>query len=276
MKPINVKGKGRHYRSPETRNLLPSVTNILGCYPKQRVLVPWAANQQKELDVEAAFEVYQARKEFRDAEHFRQVLDEHIGKRRKHKTELAKAGDIGTVVHEAIACDLKRELGLTIEDNPTLDGPALNSYISFQKWWAECEVEPIEVETFVFSDEMGIAGTTDLVAKVGLNSALFAHLSPIQADLRKIVKLGQTVTMDVDFKTGKGIYQDQWLQLAAYMACLQSMAILDDDSWGMIVRLPKVADDPGFEIGLLPPWDRQRKLEAFLAVKTIWEDIHNG
>jgi hypothetical protein len=143
MKPYNIKGKGRHYPHPELGKAKPlvSVTNILSCWPKP-LLVPWAAKMQKELDVEAAYELYNSHMEFRDAAHFAKALDDHIGKRRKHKTELKKAGEIGGAVHKTIDCRIKTSMGLSCPDPPTLEGAALWAYMSFETLWLDLEVTP--------------------------------------------------------------------------------------------------------------------------------------
>ena len=72
-KPYIVKGKGRHYKSPSTGKDLPSVTNILSCYPKQDALVRWSANQQKKLDVAASYELLRSGNCPTDPEGFREL-----------------------------------------------------------------------------------------------------------------------------------------------------------------------------------------------------------
>jgi hypothetical protein len=52
------------------------------------------------------------------------------------------------------------------------------------------------------------------------------------------------------------------------------MDLADEHTWGIIFRLPKVEDDPEFEVALMPPWEREKYFQAFLAAKTIWEIEH--
>ena len=83
--------------------------------------------------------------------------------------------------------------------------------------------------------------------------------------------------MVIDVKTGKGVYPDMLLQLAAYTEAAIEMGELKAkvDPWGMILRLPKNEKDPEFEVRFLRPEHRRQKLETFLAVKKVWEDMHN-
>jgi len=301
MKPFNVKGKGRHYKSPTTNQNLPSVTNILDCYPKQHALVHWSANRQKMFDVNAATELYSqlaAGLEFSSADAYRKRLDEYIGKQRAHITELEKAGAIGSRIHKAVEANMKAAIsdygkatGLIAESAKQrpqllvkpddLDGAALWAYMAFEDWWNQCSITPLQSEIFLYSDEYGYAGTTDLIAEVVIDEPLLKRVAPKYRSTKLVSCMGQEVTAVVDFKSGKGVYPDMLLQLAAYIEAWDERGEvrpgqLLSDTWGMIVRLPKTEDDPEFEIRLLHPDDRPQKLDTFLAVKKIWEDKHNA
>lgn len=276
MKPFNVKGKGRHYKSPTTNQNLPSVTNILDCYPKQHALVHWSANRQKVFDVNAAYELFRSGEQFADADHFKKTLDEYIGRQRAHVKELEKAGNLGTRIHKAIESNMKMILDVPHEHRmipEELEGVALWAYMAFEDWWKECEIKPLEAEIFLHSDELGYAGTTDLVAEVTITEPLLKRVAPKYRSAELVTYLGKTVKCVVDYKTSKGIYDDMFLQLAAYVEAWDES---DIDTWGMIVRLPKTEDDPEFEVRFLMPRHRQQKLDTFLAVKKIWEDKHNA
>lgn len=288
MKPFNVRGKGRHYKSPTTGQNLPSVTNILDCYPKQHALVHWAANRQKAFDVQAAFELYVSGRQFEDGKAYMKALDEYIGKQRAHVKELEKAGDLGTQIHKAIESDMKEILGIDFQRHPELEGPALWAYMAFQDWWDECDIAPLASELFVHSDELGYAGTVDLAAEVVITEPLLRRVAPKYRTAELMSHMGQRVNCIVDMKSSKGIYDDMFLQLAAYITAFREhsrqligTSYIDiagggPDLWGMIVRLPKTEDDPEFEVRLLMPRHRQQKLDTFLAVKKIWEDKHNA
>ena len=170
MKPFNERGKGRHYKSPTTGQNLPSVTNILDCYPKQHALVHWAANRQKAFDVWAAYELHLRVESgaiaFANAEAYKKALDDYIGRQRAHVNELEKAGALGTKIHKAVEANMKIILGEDYEAQPDLEGAVLWAFMAFEDWWNQCSITPLQSEIFLCSDEYGYAGTTDLIAWV--------------------------------------------------------------------------------------------------------------
>jgi len=272
MKPFNVKGKGRHYKSPTTNQNLPSVTNILKCYPKQEPLVRWAASIQITHDVQASYEFNHPGRQFEDAESYKAAFKEYIGTP-QHRRKLKKAGNIGKEIHKAIEADMKAILGQEAEPQEELEGAVLWAYMAFQDWWSQCDITPLESELFVHDDELGYAGTTDLAAEVVITEALLKRVAPKHRSDELVSHIGSQVTAIIDFKSGKYVYDDMPLQLAAYIEAWEGS---DLDTWGMILRLPKTEEDPEFEVRMLMPRHRQQKLETFLAVKKIWEDKHNA
>jgi predicted RecB family nuclease len=103
-------------------------------------------------------------------------------------------------------------------------------------------LEPLWIEQVVWSDRHRYAGTVDLVARVE----------------------GRLTV--VDYKSGKRVYQEAHLQLAAYAAALAEMGH-EDCPHGCIVRLPKVAEDV-FEVVPCPP--RDQLLPVFLHLRAVW------
>ena len=278
MKPFNIKGKGRHYPHPihGEAKPLPSVTNILGAYPKQLFLTPWAAKKQNELACEKSAEVYEwaVARRITDGKQFARELEAHIGKERKHKTEFERAGEIGTKVHGAIEFFIKNQMGLPCEEPETLEGEAMHSYMAFDDFWFQARPRPLYSELFVWNDTDEHAGTTDLVAEIEITKDLVSRINSRFKDPRVAGFIGQTVRADIDFKTSTGIYADTMLQLAAYLDSLEKMSILGNEAWGMVVRLPK--DGEKWEVAFLHPDDRAKKYEAFMAVKRVWEDMHGA
>lgn len=65
--------------------------------------------------------------------------------------------------------------------------------VAFQGFLRMCAPVPLHVEATVYSEKHGYAGTTDLIAS-----------------------LADGLTYDIDFKTSKGVYPENGLQLAAY------------------------------------------------------------
>lgn len=119
-----------------------------------------------------------------------------------HWKELAY---IGTVTHAAILADLS---GRTAES--VLDGVdkltrdvAENCYISFMAWRKQHDLKPIALEKLLVSETWSYGGTPDFIGYVD-----------------GVLEL-------VDFKTGKGIYDSAFVQLAGYAALLVENKIID-------------------------------------------------
>lgn len=227
-------------------DLYPSVTHVLGCINKP-ALVNWAANTERTLVSEAACKLYEhcctlAAPMQRAAFAFNLAL--MLGKEKAHQKELAKAGDIGTQAHKLIEWTMRTALKAEAGQKPVVSDKALWAFMAFEDWARSVALKPILIERTVFSKVHRYAGTMDLLARV--NGA---------------------ITL-VDFKTGKGIYPESFLQSAAYSVALVEMGYAMPTA-GLIVRLPKVDTDPEFETKEVPPV--ADLLPVFLATKTLWE-----
>ena len=73
-----------------------------------------------------------------------------------------------------------------------------------------------------------------------------------------------------DWKTGKAVYYEAHLQNAAYRVAVREMGIADPKA-GLILRLPKTKEEPGFEA--VPARDERQCFEVFLAAKKLWQDM---
>lgn len=251
---VEIKGAGRHYQIPTTGAIYPSVTTILDAVGKP-ALVPWAANQERTLVMEAAAKLWgelvaSSAKPERSA--YVTMLSDRLGKEKAHTKELAKAAEIGTQAHRYIEWTLKKELGqLVTGGTPPMSPKAMLAYQAFNEWRGRVQLMPRRIEQTVWSTTHGYAGTLDLLATMTVNGV------PCPAVL--------------DWKTGKGIYPEALLQNAAYVAALVEMGHAKGPVHGVIVRLPKVDKDPEPEIRIIPPDAQAQLLEVFLAVKRLWE-----
>jgi len=115
---------GRWYQTPEGA-WVPSVTNILGCYPKGQGFDRWQAEQGGYVEAIAK----------RDA-----------------------AGARGTLVHDAIAALIAGETVQLPEDTDPKAGKFIEGFIN---WWQEFQPKVIASEIFLVGD--GYAGTCDLI-----------------------------------------------------------------------------------------------------------------
>ncbi len=96
------------------------------------------------------------------------------------------AADHGTDVHLRIAAYVGNEC----QNNALDDDPVVTA---FRAWQGSAQFVPIASEKFVFSLEHGYAGTADLIG---------------------MVRKGELALLDI--KTGRGVYPEYKLQLAAY------------------------------------------------------------
>lgn len=248
-KPVRKDGPaGRFYQVPGEPEPYPSVTHILQAIGKP-ALINWAANQERTLVSEAAADLFQ---QF-SAEIVPPVMPRasylatllaKLGQVKAHQKELAKAGEIGTQTHKLIEWTMRTAIGADAGPKPVVNEKALWCFMAFEDWAKSVNLKPVLIEQTVFSKVHQFAGTMDLLARV------------------------HGVLTLVDFKTGKAIYPEAFLQSAAYQVALIEMGYVSPAA-GLIVRLPKVDTDPAFEVQTVPPVDEL--LPVFLAVKDLWK-----
>lgn len=225
---------------------LPSVTHILQCIGKP-ALINWAANQERTLVKDAAADLYEDLAKLpmpMGRSTYIATLEGRIGKQKAHRRELEKAGEIGTQVHQLIEWNLRKQLGQQVGPEPRVVDDARWALMAWQDWANSVDLIPKYIEQKVFSRVHGYAGTMDLLALVN-----------------GVEKL-------IDFKTGKAIYAEAFLQNAAYQVALAEMGHSSAPEGGLIVRLPKVQTDPAFEVADVPPVTDL--FPTFLAVKQLW------
>lgn len=159
------------------------VTNALKVIAKP-ALIPWAARMAGEY-VSENLKVGQVVDEIqKDA-----LIKGAIG---AHKNKLTNAGDFGTLLHGWVEQWIKRQ-------NPPLPThPVLReAAVKFLQWVEANNVIFEASEKKVYSEKYGYAGTFDFIARVG----------------------GKLVIGDL--KTSSGIWDEYWLQLAAYQQALE-------------------------------------------------------
>lgn len=108
-----------------------------------------------------------------------------------------EAAKVGTLAHALIQADLqKTQLDMNQFSKIQID-LAENSVLSFFEWKKRHIIEPIFCETPFVSDAMKYGGTVDCYCKLDGKPTL------------------------LDFKTGKAIYEEYFVQLAAYAELLR-------------------------------------------------------
>jgi hypothetical protein len=236
---------GRFYEVDGQR--YPSVTHILTAINKP-ALVPWAANQERALVLDAATVLHRELAtapvpSLLSAAWYRAALLARLGPSKAHQRQLAKAGDIGTEAHKAIEWMMRTAIGAEAGPEPRISAPALIAVQAFQAWAIDVALKPVLIERTVYSKVHGYAGTMDLLARV-----------------RGVLTL-------VSLKTGKAVYPEAFLQEAAYSVALEEMGYREPTD-AIVLRLPKVASDPGFEAVPVPA--RADLFPVFLAAKALW------
>lgn len=263
LKRISSKA-GRLYKLPDGRQV-PSVTTVLEIINKP-ALVHWAASQERKLCLDAAVETFaqvenssfvpdgEGTLHYELAPKFRDLMAERLGNFKAHQQATRKAADIGTELHAAIERWILERLGRSVGPVPQLSEPALLAFMGFEDWAKSVSFQPLAAEIMVFDPYQGYAGTLDWIARID-----------------------GTLTVG-DWKTGKAVYTEAYLQNAAYVSALRKQCRLGDEPvQGAIVRFPKSLDDVGeqpFEVKIIKPEEQQAHLYAFFKAKDLWMHLH--
>ncbi len=176
---------GRYYTIDGRK--FPSVTTILDVLNKPQ-LVNWAARLTRDYIKNQLFT-------FRRADSFEQLdVDDLLAKSAVEHDRIKKAAaDHGTDIHRRIACSIDGKYQYIGHDEDSV-------VAAFRAWQDSAQFVPIASEKLVYSLEHGYAGTTDLIGTVR-NGALAL----------------------LDVKTGRGVYPQYKLQLAAYAVAYGEM-----------------------------------------------------
>jgi len=155
----------RYYR--RNGKYYPSITYVLSCYPKGKHFQDWL----KKVGFSADWIV-------------------------------KKAAEEGTQVHEMIEDYLNgKELNFLQYGNPMYNPLVWQMFLKFVDFWEEYNPTLIEAEVHLFSDEIKVAGTCDLVCEIEVD--------------------GKTEMWIIDFKTSNNLQITHDLQGAIYAKCYE-------------------------------------------------------
>ena len=129
---------------------------------------------------------------------------------------------------------------------------------SWKDWAKSIALEPLAIERTVYCRACGYAGTLDLYAKV------------------------EGALTILDWKSGRAIYPEAFLQNVAYRHAAARQRL--PSSQGLIVRVPKLVEDPSWEVMAVP---ETLGIDDFLAAARLWRwqrqmegkpigDLHSG
>jgi hypothetical protein len=255
----------------------PSVTTILGAINKP-ALVGWAAKEERTLVTEAAAALYADTQRLATplpSPAYLLALEQRLGQTKAHVKALQQAADIGTQAHHAIEHALRAQLGVAVGPAPVLPDAALWAFMAFEDFAKDVALTPLAVEQVVYSHTHQYAGTLDLVADLDAQALLrrLERQGPVETALGDWLRRQGAVRAVVDFKTGKAIYAEAFMQTVAYERALAEMGHGRVDGirvdGGLIVRLPKLTTDPDFEVAVAPP--ARALFGTFLAVRQLWD-----
>ena len=218
---------------------LPSVTTILDIIAKP-ALGPWYAKEERRYFETAMLEVL-TRPGARDPEYVLAAVAQAVTGVKAADREKQRAAAIGTAVHAGIEWELRRQLGEDAGPEPRLPEAAAWALESWKDWARSVNLEPLAIERTIYCLECGYAGTLDLYARV------------------------KGVLTVLDWKSGKAIYPEAFLQNLAYRHAATRAGL--PSTQGLIVRLQKHLDDPAWEVMPVPG---TLMLEDFLAALRLW------
>ena len=218
---------------------LPSVTTVLEVIAKP-ALGPWYAKEERRYFEAAMLEVL-TKPGARDPEYVLGAVADAVSGVKAADREKQRAATIGTAVHAGIEWHLRRRLGEDAGPEPQLPDAAAWAVESWKDWAAKVALCPLAIERTVYCPECGYAGTMDLYARV------------------------EGVATVLDWKTGRAIYSEAFLQNVAYRHAARRLGM--PAAQGLIVRLPKLLDDPAWEVMSVPD---QLTLDDFLAALRLW------
>ena len=217
----------------------PSVTTVLEIIAKPG-LGPWYAREERRAFETAMLEVA-ARYRLLTGEQLLDAVIQAVDGVKAADREKQRAALIGTAVHAWIEWRLRTRLGEDAGPEPRLPEAAQWAVEAWKDWAQGVALEPLAIERVVTCEGCGYAGTLDLYARVG------------------------GVPTVLDWKSGRAIYVEAFLQNVAYRHAAAQAGL--DATHGLIVRLPKVIDDPAFEAQWVP---ETVTLEDFLAALRLW------
>jgi hypothetical protein len=169
----------RYYR--RNGEYYPSITYVLSYYPKGRHFEDWLKKVG--------------------------YASEHIVK---------KAGEDGTKVHDMIDIYLRgEELNFLTEDlKPKYNSDVWQMFLRFVDFWETYKPKLIETEVHLFSDEIKVAGTCDMVCEIEIE--------------------GKTELWIIDYKTSNHLQTTYDLQTAIYGKCYQECYGKIADRYGIL------------------------------------------
>ncbi len=157
-----------------------------------------------------------------------------------------KAANVGTIVHARIMAYYQGEEIDNSNIAPDAWTASNNSMISFYEWAKSRNIKPVIIEQPMISEKYQYGGTPDIFGSMD----------------------GEPTLMD--FKTGSDLYEEHFVQLAAYLQLIRE-CLYDDVKKIVILNIPKSQDD-SFTLKSISADEPAMELrfQKFLKLVEIW------
>ena len=167
-----------------------------------------------------------------------------------------EAGEIGTLTHYRILCDLEGKTPEMGEYSQYIQDKSSKCMESYSKWKSEHKIEPIKLEFPIVFD-----GNDDI--------------KPFGGTIDFYGKIDGALTLK-DFKTSSGLYDSAYIQIMGYWYLLSRVDLMTD--YVGLLHLPKTEGDTFTDKNLT---DKERKVywNIFQKYLGIWWDkkeLKNG
>jgi hypothetical protein len=211
----------RYYR--RNGKYYPSITHVLSCFPKGKKYEEWLKNMGRSAD--------------------------YIVK---------KAAEDGTKVHEMVEQYLNgNPLNfLDKNNNPKYEPEIWKMFLKFVEFWETYNPKLIETEVHLFSDELEVAGTCDLICEI------------------------EGKTWLIDLKTSNMMHETYPIQTSVYGQCYKECYGKEVDNFGILwlkSTKRKPAKDKmqgkGWEM-VLPTRTQEENLDIFRTVRRLFDLEH--
>lgn len=243
--------------------LLPRVTSITKIVGDKESLLNWVARTEKDAAINAAVAAFGAidpRERFGTSPLvFESMVRAHAGAGRANEGVSDKAKLIGNEAHKRMEWVVNGRQG----PEPPVSVEAAIAVAAGENFVNTRAVKPVLAESVVYSEKYRFAGTLDLLAKVAM---------VVSADTDATPPAGERLAV-CDWKTSKAIYPEARMQVAAYAIAVDEMGHGPVEE-GLIIRLPKTTEDPGFETISMVGEELESAKQAFLGALACWNWLH--
>ena len=214
------------------------VTSIVGILDKP-ALMYWAVNQAVEF-IQANLKPGKALDEIQ----IKTLLEEA---RKAHRIKKDKSADTGTMIHTWIESYIKARLEGRKPPQKPVSKEMNNAIEGFFRWAKKNKVKLIACEQKIYSTEYCYAGTYDLEAMVNGKRTI------------------------IDFKTGKALYPESFLQASAYLQAKEEETGKRYSGGVAILRLSQKTEDiEPFEVQSISREQVRKLIKIFVCCLKIY------